>query len=671
MSTGRTESAKRGRVAALAALVLCCASALADRGSLVLSSYPSLGVADARSTMTVNVEVRDQRGNAVPNGTQVVLTATQGVFRQSVVTTTNGIARGILVAPSSPGKSTITASCLAFDASALMELEFVADRSLLASAKDYIEIVSATHLQYAPEFRIVSAAGKDRGVKLKYRDIEIDADRLQLNATGYEVRAWRVRVRIGREVQEFDQLNFRLNTRRGTGLRSKEATEWKVAGKAPFLTAVPLTVNDPEVFEITATGTAKTNAPLAPNFFQLEEVGDAVTVITSKKAVVFPGKELHFHRAEVSVGGQRVMRMPLYQISAQVATPVISDQFLNVSNSQLSLNYPHYLSLRPGETSLLRFRTGTRYSRGVGAGGGTFLDYELHWNKGNDADGNLTISGLARKDWGASLRHYHRLDDFSSATAQLDFPANSSIYGSFNINRQFKGFSTSYDANAARNVRGIRFRSSQQFLSIDKDPMQLGKHFRMYLGLAVSESNYNAAGIRSRQQSYGLRSQIQSSPFQLSRGTSLTTSLSLSHLKGVNVKNGITTGGTATLSSNVNRNLSMFITYDYLDDGFNAAVVGRHRMSTQAYWNQGPFTLSMFGSRSLDKDRLSGYFDLGYRLNSTWRILSTYTFDRYNGLSYSDYSLVLGYKLGFREIGLSWSGKTKRFGVEILGASFN
>ena len=59
--------------------------------------------------------------------------------------------------------------------------------------------------------------------------------------------------------------------------------------------------------------------------------------------------------------------------------------------------------------------------------------------------------------------------------------------------------------------------------------------------------------------------------------------------------------------------------------------------------------------------------DLGFSLSNLWRLSYTYTLDRYVGSTYVDYMVALGYRLGIREIGLTYSNRTKRLGIQILG----
>ena len=65
--------------------------AFAQKASLVLNCFPSISVADGRSTVTVTAEVRDLSGSFVRDGTPVVFETDRGTFRsKNVIETSNG-----------------------------------------------------------------------------------------------------------------------------------------------------------------------------------------------------------------------------------------------------------------------------------------------------------------------------------------------------------------------------------------------------------------------------------------------------------------------------------------------------------------------------------------------------------------------------------------------------
>ena len=123
------------RVFFVAVLVGLGMIAQAQNGVIDVEAFPSVTVADGRSTLTITARLRDNRGNLVPDGTQVIFDTTLGSFRERVVTTSDGYARAVLIAGDVPGIARVKASALQFNAIGESDVEFVGDRSLLNSAK--------------------------------------------------------------------------------------------------------------------------------------------------------------------------------------------------------------------------------------------------------------------------------------------------------------------------------------------------------------------------------------------------------------------------------------------------------------------------------------------------------------------------------------------------------
>ena len=113
------------------------------------------------------------------------------------------------------------------------------------------------------------------------------------------------------------------------------------------------------------------------------------------------------------------------------------------------------------------------------------------------------------------------------------------------------------------------------------------------------------------------------------------------------------------------------MTYDYYNDPGTTTFFGHHRLTLQSYLSSKRMTLNLVTGRSLDADRVNYQADLGYRVGGPWRLSYSYTYDRYLGGSYFDAFGMLSYNAGMRDIGLTYSQRLKRFGVQILGANLH
>jgi hypothetical protein len=646
----RTRGSRFGKIAwAIMLLTLLSALSSADSGLIKVSAFPSMSVADGRSTVTVSAEIRDTRGVLAPSGTQVVFSCTGGSsFREPVVKSQNGIAHAVLVAGSTPGIQRITVTALSFNATSSFDYELVADRSLLSSAKEFIEIVAATRLFYSMDQKTIGAASVDKGVSIRYRDIEIDADEVQIDVPTYEVRAKKASLKMGKIYQS---PSFELVPLAGQAMpRIRQTTRFGMVEITPLAIKPPTPTQNFDHFEF-------------------KDLTETETTIAAKKAVAFPRKGIQFHKAEILLGEAKVMKLPLFQVNLYGNTPLLTEQIVNVNDNQLAVNYPHYLSLKPGETSLLRLTTGESYGRGYGANSGLFLNYERNWNRGDDMDGGLTFSGINRSDWGVGARHYQRLDDRSSMNAQIEFPAHRSVYGSGSVSRLFNGFSMSLNGSSSRSLRGLDYTSQQYSLIAEKDPTKVGKlPLRLYYGVTASALKTRSDNFAYSQQSAGVRARLQLQSQNLDKNTSLSGSFLVSKLYGTNVLSGLALVGDLSVRRALSKDASLSVGYNYTEDGFTSKFIGRQSLNAQAYYSAGRTNFSAYATRSLDLERFNYFVDASYRLSGLWRFSYAYTASRYLSDGFFDNNLTLGYLFGGREFGLTWLGRKKRFAIQILSA---
>lgn len=653
-------------------LTCLCVVAFAASATIELTSFPSMTVADGRSTVTVTATVRDVNGKFVPDGTQVVFSTESGSFRQAVIQTQNGIARAILQSGNLPGVFKVTASVITYQAKSSIDFEFVSDRSLLSSAKDFVEVVAPKDLQYSMDHKTIGASGPDQSVILQYKDIEIRADDLQLHVPTYEVRAKNAILKIGSEERSFGMLFFRLNNRNGMGMTTYR---YRPVDVQPFGNSFRLVEGEERetygIAEVTPGAVRPPQGQAPKSIFNFVDMSDSTTIINAKKATAYPRKEVQFQKADVYVGGARIMRLPLFKVSLYGQTPVVTDQMLKINDNQVAIDYPYYLSLKPGSSSLLRLTMGRNTGRSLTGDRAVLLNYEYAWNQGDRMQGDVVVSGLGRNDWGLSARQYMQLDETSELNAQLDLPAHRAVFGGLGYAKRFAGYSLNFNANESHSLSGPQSTFRQIAMSVVSDPIKVGRlPIKFDYGFTASQQTQKSLAGGYSQSAYGGRSTAQLSPQYLTRSTSLNGSFTVSKLFGSNTQSGLTLMGSASLNQAF-PNGGLTFTYDYIDDGFNSEFLGRHQVSGRANYFAGPISFNLLAFKSLDVDRLGAQIDASYRLGPDWRVSYAYTFDKYFGASYFDYNFILGYRIGYREFGLTWSHRTKRFGIQVLGTTFN
>jgi len=287
-------------------------------------------------------------------------------------------------------------------------------------------------------------------------------------------------------------------------------------------------------------------------------------------------------------------------------------------------------------------------------------------------DGGLTVSNIARKDWSLGFRQFYRFDSRSTGTAFLEMPGGKNLFGNLNYNRQLEGWNLNFFGNASQALTGSKFSTQNLALSLERDPIKVGKlPVKLFYGLTADNKTAVTSFGRTQQTGYGVRVRSQLNPSRIDANTTLNASFSVSQLEGNNVARGLTLLGSASVSRQLGSGASMVATYDFSQDPFSSELLGQHRLSLQAFYNNGRTGFTFFGTKSIDIDRVSYYADMNYRISGLWRLMGSYTFDKYLTDSYLDYNATIAYRLGIRELGLTWSARTKRFGIQVFGATLN
>lgn len=154
----------------------------AATGSIRVSLQPAVLLADGQSRATVVAEVRDSRGNRVPDGTPVRFTTTAGTI-EAVALTVAGTARATITAAAIPDTAQI--SVVAEGASAAARLPMVSEMPDLKGGRTIVR-VEGRYVAYDEHGRILEAVDDAR---LLYRGLTITARRLQVDLNSDTLRA--------------------------------------------------------------------------------------------------------------------------------------------------------------------------------------------------------------------------------------------------------------------------------------------------------------------------------------------------------------------------------------------------------------------------------------------------------------------------------------------------
>lgn len=633
-------------------LMPLCAMAAPPTGSLRLSSYPEAVVADSISAVTLSAEVRGRDGKPLPDGTQIAFTTTLGTFREVVVPTQGGVARATLTSGSVSGIAVITATALGFGLVGETQVLFAKDQAELQAATDYVTVSAPDYLAYAIDMRVVAATGSGRKAEARYRFSILEADDLQLNCSDMTVIARNARLRYGPVSLEYEELSYSLISGQGFGTAEREG-RWQTF----------LVKNGIEQLH---------NAPLSPQTFLFKDLSETQMLIKASHLWFYPNDKIQFRRADFYVGDVKALSMPLYSLSLW-GNGFNNESLIGVQSGQFYVDVPYYYTLTPGAIGAVRLRTAQRSSRGFNTSKGWFLDLEHEYRGAQGSRGAFQFSSLARKDWGASWRHYQLLDPRTRAYIWMESPAHSGLLGFLQMNHQAQEFSVGVNLSASRIWEGSRARSGRADLFVDTKSKPVGDlPLRHNFSLTGSLSESRGGNLVSnRRQGAGLRSRWTLNPVSVGKGASLTGGLTVGRFVGNLSNEGWETVGTLSLTQGLGALGSVNVTYDYSQDPLSVAGLGRHRLSSSFVSGYGErFYSTIYLSRSLDVDSSSLLGDLSYRLSSDWRLGMGLTLQNYEGFHYRDYTFTIGYRLGYRELALTWSRITKRWSFDLLNTMF-
>ena len=613
-----------------------------------------------------------------------MFSTTLGTFRDINVPTANGVAHTVLVAGGEPGVAQITVQPLGVPANpTIVSYQFVATRAELSTAREYVEIVAPGYMQYSTTTKMIGAAAPHRGVSLRYREVLIQADDLQYDITNYSVAAKNATIHIGKFSKDLTRLYFVLNTRHGYGTANFKAPDPEMAESQgnglAFLSqkddgtySLAQPVDQFGLVEISGADVHKSPLPEPDSLFQIKDISTSPSTVSARRAVIFPKKGIQFESAQLYVANAKIVKLPYFVVNFTSSSgPLVTDGLFSINDNQIGINYPQYLSLRPGFTSDFRFHMGDRYGVGLGSDSGAFLDYEIAWDQGDDMQGGFTLGGIGRDDWDVDLHQYWHMDRNTTVSAEFNVPAGQGFFGSGNVTHQFDGFSAILTGDHSQTFTGFQATSQNYAADLGTDPRRVaGTPLRYSVGLISQQSFSDDEVLGARQQQgSGVTSHFTSDAIPLDKFTTLTTTWTVSKLYGMNESRGLTLLGAVNVGRRFGRNASVLLTYNYTQDNFTDVELGRNMFSGEANYSNGKYSASLLASKSLGLDRLDFYGDLSYKLSNLWRLSYNYTSDRYLDSEFLDSDIGIGYKIGWREIGIVWSRETKRFGIQFSGAA--
>lgn len=620
--------------------------------SIRLSASPSILLSDGKSVALISAEVRDDRGNLVSDGTQVQFSTSLGILRDTVVSTSAGIARTQLTSATLPGVATITATIPGASAFEEIRVTFTDDPEMLRQRVNIYLFASPQYLAYSADWRCVEAVSAEQKAEVIVGNLRLQARSYQYRLDDDLLIAEGAVLTRGKRTLTAEKLRYYPRRDEGQAVLVENGQVREVVFKGPLWEQEPVTVSRTDAYTYT-------------------DLSASELLFVAESAVLLPGERIQFRRVKMYVAGQKLLSMPMYDLSFRTGE-ALGQQIVGVNSGGVTIDLPFYYVVSPQSVGALRLRHAQRVGRAVYAiRPGWSLDLEHSYSRPGVMEGAFSLNSLIRGDWGVRWNHTQWLSQSASTHLYVDVPAHRNLYLNGGLSYGFGGGRIGLNLSGGQNLVGTRYRDLRSDLYVESTPLKLSGQLKMTVATTFSSRTSEFADRRVRTEGAGLRSRLYTTPLRLA-GFTVNSSLMASYLWG----NSQTTGGSLLATVSASRGLwdgaLLSLTYDYTHDRLvQTAGYGRHRLSGMFAWSAGQrLNLSLVGTRILDHDSLTLFADASYRLSGLWRIGANLSYNRFQGTRYNDVEFSIGYRLGIRELLLTWSSLTRRWQVDLIAAGF-
>ncbi|NLH98191.1 MAG: hypothetical protein GX446_01720 [Chthonomonadales bacterium] len=632
--------------------------------TITMTSSRFAALSDGRDSVEIIAEVRDGSGRFVPDGTAVVFTTNLGIFARegpsATVRTRSGSAR-VTMTSQSKGTATVSAT-VAGGGFQRMDVLFTDDPEETFQGNTWVSVTASGALSYLAAERVIDAASRPpsnglpalAGAELRFRNLELRAERLQVDCSANTVRASGM-VALKRGKAELRAAKLFYNVMTGKG--------YAVAEQGRSLVPVQIEGMDLKT-EPVAIG-------IAPKFFEMTDPADAKLVIVARQITLFPGEKLQFKRPRFYEDGQHLFTLAFYSLSLY-SNQLFSDQFLSLGTQGVGVDLPLYYDLTPASRGLVRVKYGERYGSAYARRPGLALDLIQAYNstqRGRYA-GEFGFTGVTRSDWGFRWTHSQELGADTRTGLHLDFPQHRSVFGSGNVGHRMGGLYLGLNASANSTLTGPSSSGTHADAYVETIPAKLASTRAMYsLGASISTSRTRSGEFRSYGLTQGLQARMFTPSIRLDRSTTLSNALSVGHTWSKRGATGATVNATVSAMRSLGGSSSLQVGYDYLKQPVNYSE-GDHRLSFSLSSGEQRWGLYLYNTMVLDAGAMSFVGDLYYLLAPRWRMSLSASAHRYSAGSYSDYIVSLARNLAGRDLVLSYSTLHHRFMLDLEATRF-
>ncbi|MHB8994170.1 MAG: Ig-like domain-containing protein [Armatimonadota bacterium] len=644
------------RSVAAAIIIIACPSPVWCQTSrsgiyqIQLSATPSSVPADGQSQARLRVDIRDQSGRNVPDGTPFVahtdlgLLSFSSVGRQASINgRTNGGFAVIFVTSSSPGSATITVQ--AADSRAVTYVDFLPEGELGAAQARTVE-VSGGWVGYNLEMGMVEARDRARA---KFGKLIIESGGvLQVDIAGMFLKAQDVVIRRGDVKLQGEDLYYDLATKRGVIRRFGEERLERV------------------YFDSISLKPLESDFDIPEDAFQVCRK-EADTWLVARSVSFFLREKIVLRNAALWIQEQKVFSFPPYWI---IGLPGYSgetnSQALGMTSSGgLAFDFPFFYRVTDRATGAIKIQRGARASS-VASRDGWSIAISEEYRDGAGTEGLVELGGLPRSDWGLQWRDARPVLKNGFSYLNFAMPDHRSVFTDVNV----------YDfrAGGRLSLRGYYDGPTDYDASYGligdwlMDPRPIGDHNLSYrFGTSVGWQNF--AGEDSNGFTNEVYSELSLGTRTIGKRTDLQPSIS-------NVYSWDTTGysqnslrGELRLNHRFSNTLNLGLDYsaEYRDGDASAPglsqVLGLDlRASHGSKWYS-----YLTSTYEIDSGDTYAYWNFDYKIDRKWRWGLSGTLYDFSTSDYKDLEISLGRMFGERQIDVTYSIDTGHISLSLGG----
>jgi hypothetical protein len=646
------------RLLLLAVVVFSCQAALAqsERAGLFrvqVSVTPRQVPADGKSQARLRLEVRDGRGRAAPEGTQVVVHTDLGLLSMSstgqqaslTVPTSGGFA---LLYASSDLSGTATVTVQVAGGRSLNYVDFLPEGETASPTARVVDI-SGGWVGYSMQLGVIEA--RDRA-RLKFGKLIVECGSVvQINVENMSIRAQDVVIRRGDTELAGEDLYFDLLAKRGVLRRFGEERLERI------------------FFDAVGMRPLATEWELPADAFKMDK-READAWLVARSISLFVHEKIVLRHASLWLQEQKVFSFPPYWIIGLPGyTGVTNSQALGMtSGGGLALDFPFFYRVTDRSTGAIRIQHGTM-SGGVMSRNGWSLALSEEYRNGAGVEGSVVVAGLPRSDWGFEWRDARPMlgDGYSYFTFAM--PDHKSMFADANAYDQMAGGRLNVQAYFDRpETADDSYGLVGDWLL---DPRPFGKGPVTYrLGTSVGMRQYPGEGAPLFVNE--LYSELNLGMRSWGKHTRVAPVLTNVYAWDTGGYHEDILRGQVRLDHEFRRTFAVGVNYSAQLRQGNPQTTGLQQiLGFDARANQAERWASYLSATyNITNNDLYGVMNFDYFLSKKWRAGLLGTYYQFDNTAYDDLEFSLGRMFGSREISLAYSTYTGRVSLNLGGFAF-